>query len=139
MNYPLKTSLIRLEENGCFDILDEVHKFCVSSVAVQVSYSAVENLIDADNAHRIPEQNGGMPNVLAYRSQQAIGEVSPDVVPSIDEAICEFTKQAVILLWPLFGIDPIQGCPALQQEREKSLEGHRWNARHFQLCPFRGR
>ena len=52
----------------------------------------MENLIDADNAHRIPEQNGGMPNVLAYRSQQAIGEVSPDIEPSIEEAICEFTK-----------------------------------------------
>ena len=109
MNYPLKTSLIRLEENGCFDILDEVHKFCVSSVAVQVSYSAVENLIDADNAHRIPEQNGGMPNVLAYRSQQAIGEVSPDVVPSIDEAICEFTKAGGNLTLASFWHRPYSG------------------------------
>ena len=69
MNYPLKTALIRFERDDCFDLLNDTHKFCVSSVAIGISFPATVNLIEAHNAHRILGRSGGVPDVMAQRTQ----------------------------------------------------------------------
>ena len=69
VNYRLKTALIRLQRDDFFDLLNDTHKFCVSSVAIGVSFPVTVNLIEAHNAHRILGRSGGVPDVMAQRTQ----------------------------------------------------------------------
>ena len=122
MNYPLKRALIQLEEDACFDVLNQTHKFCVSAVSIQVCNVGIVHLIHAHNAHRIPGRNGGIPNVFALRERQAVMEIPVDCVPSGDEAVCEFIRAGGHLtLNSSFGVDPLLGNQALQRERDRRL------------------
>ena len=64
--------------------------FCVSSEAIGVSYPATANLIEAHNAHRIPGQSGGVPNVMAQRTQATAQPLAASV-PSVKVGVQAFS------------------------------------------------
>ena len=45
--------------------LDDLDKFCVSWVVLQLSHAGIEPLLAGCNAHSLSSRNGGLPNVLA--------------------------------------------------------------------------
>ena len=64
VNYPVKEILVTMEGDEEIDMTDELTKFCVSWVTINVVSPAVKNFVSW-NFHRIPGRSGGIPNVLA--------------------------------------------------------------------------
>ena len=124
VNYPLKTALIRLKRDNCFDLLNDTHKFCVSSVAIGVSYPATVNLIEAPNTQLIPGRSGGVPNVMAQRTQAPAQPLAASV-PSVKDAVQAFSAAGGNLtLDSTFGADPLRDNLSAQKERQRRLAVH---------------
>jgi len=54
INYPIKRTLILMEENQDIVMTDALTKYCVSFVACNVSYCALSRFVEAWNHHSIP-------------------------------------------------------------------------------------
>ena len=67
INYPIKRLLVQMENREDVNMADEVCKFCVSWVTINVMASAVQSFIEAWNSHSIPGPNGGIPIILLLR------------------------------------------------------------------------
>ena len=121
VNYPIKAILISLEEDELIDMSNELHKFCVSWVTIQVIAPAVTTFVSSWNSHVIPGRNGGVPIDLANRAQQ-IGSVPSTQVPTVCEAVVlheaaggHLTREST------YGCDPIAENPQLQQLRKRDF------------------
>lgn len=86
INYPIKAVLVLMEDEELIDMGNEVHKFGVSWVTIQVAAPAVATFVRAWNAHRIPGRNGGISNDLASATRQT-RSLSPQQVSSVHEAV----------------------------------------------------
>lgn len=54
VNYPIKTVLVEMEENGEIDLRSEHVKFCVSWFTMHVAHIGTSIFVAAWNEHRIP-------------------------------------------------------------------------------------
>ena len=54
VNYPLKYSLVRMDNDGVIDMENDVHKFCVSFITGEVAKVGLDRVVGAWNQHRIP-------------------------------------------------------------------------------------
>ena len=120
INYPIKRILIDMENNDEINMGEEVTKFCVSCVTIQVMDSGIKYFIEAWNSHRIPGLHGGVPNILSLHSNATA--LSPHFVPSTEQIIAlhesdghRLTRSAV------YGYDPLHDHPELQALRERDF------------------
>ena len=117
VNYPLKAALRFLEENERITLSNPVAKFSISWVAMQVAYAGAETLVSGWNEHRIAGRSGGIPNVLAHRSNM-VAPVVPDLIPSVADAVEAFhLAGGHLTLCRDFGLDLLEGNEALQHQR----------------------
>ena len=121
INYPVKSVLVMMENEEVIDMRNANHKFAVSRVTIRVVLSPILAFIRAWNSHRIPGQNGGIPNVLAEVTSQ-ISALNPSLVPFVSEAVCihenshcQLTREST------YGTDSIQDFPGLQNLRERDF------------------
>ena len=121
VNYPVKRILVRMEGDGLIDMGNDVTKFSVSWVTIRVVAQPVEMFVRAWNAHTIPGNRGGIPNVLARTSSQ-VAHIRPMHIPTVDEAVQnhessggQLTREAT------YGTDPIAGYEGLQALRERDF------------------
>ena len=75
-----------MEEEEVINMRNEMHRFCVSWVTIQVIAPAITVFVRAWNSHRLPGRNGGIPHELADRTRQ-IRTLLPAQVPSASEAV----------------------------------------------------
>ena len=61
INYPVKAVLVCMEDEEVISMRNEVHKFCVLWVTIQVVAPAIPAFIHSWNSHKLPGQNGGIP------------------------------------------------------------------------------
>ena len=54
VNYPMKSCLIQMEENGDFSMDSMVHRYCVSWFSLNVAVVGIKYFIGAWNRHYIP-------------------------------------------------------------------------------------
>ena len=54
VNHPIKTALVKFENNSVFDMANETDKFCVSWVSCQVASYGLQVCIRSWNSHPIP-------------------------------------------------------------------------------------
>ena len=54
VNYPVKASLIKMEEQGVIDMESSMHKFCVSWFAIRVCCVGTKLAVQAWNEHPVP-------------------------------------------------------------------------------------
>ena len=122
VNYPLKRVLVQMEGNDEIDMSDDIVKYCVSWMVINVIKHAVVNFIAAWNAHRIPGIRGGVPNVLASRSPQTT-RICGNTVPSTNAAIAIHRNNGGRALTPehAFGKDPLKAYQQLQNLRERDF------------------
>ena len=120
INYPIKRVLVEMENREEVNMADEVSKFCVSWVTISVMASAVYTFIEAWNSHCIPGPNGGVPNVLATRTNAAV-RLMPESVPTTSQIlqIYEVTRGGRSYIRPdaSVGLDPLQNHAQLQEIR----------------------
>ena len=120
INYPIKRLLVEMENSEDVNMADEVCKFCVSWVIINVMASAVQSFIEAWNSHTIPGPNGGIPNILATETNAAV-RLMPRNVPTTPEIIHlhETARggRSHVLLDASFGCNPLQDHAQLQQIR----------------------
>lgn len=122
VNYPVKHVLVDMENNGEIDMSDEVIKFCVSWVTINVMNDAVNMFIQAWNNHRIPGCNGGVPNTLALQANQVTPLISSSVPSTADFVqIHEQESGNELCRNPEFGHDPLSGLVELQELRERDF------------------
>ena len=100
---------------------NDVTKFCVSWVTINVVSPAVESFVSSWNAHRIPGRDGGIPIVLAWTRNQAT-HLQRLSIPTVEDAI-SLHANAGGYLTPerCYGIDPIGGYPQLQLLRHRDF------------------
>ena len=68
VNYPIKRVIVVMESTGEIDMGNDVIKFCISWTTINVIQPAIRNFIAAWNDHRLPGCRGGIPNILARRT-----------------------------------------------------------------------
>lgn len=106
-----------MEVNNEINMQDEVVKFCVSWVSINVLQSPIANFVQSWNNHRIPGRRGGIPNQLAMSSSVAVS-LNSLVIPSTPCAIQLYLNNGGHLTEPhTFGSDPLQNNQLLQQLR----------------------
>lgn len=121
INYPVKRVLIEMEGNDEINMADDIVKYCVSWTTIKVMGPAIQKFVAAWNAHRIPGISGGIPNVLASCAPQT-RQLPTVAVPSTAELIRQHHRQGGTLKEEhVFGEDPLQGYPQLQQLRERDF------------------
>ena len=54
VNYPIKHILVEMDNNQMNDMNDDIHKFCVSFVSIQVASFGLEAVVASWNEHIIP-------------------------------------------------------------------------------------
>ena len=54
VNYPIKGALVELVDAGQLDIDDELTKYCVSNLGLELSEIGITTVVESWNAHRIP-------------------------------------------------------------------------------------
>jgi len=111
-----------MEEQEEIDMNDDLTKFCVSWVTINVLTPAIQKFVSSWNSHRIPGGNGGVPNVLARVSNETTPLQSASV-PSVDYAVT-LHENAGGTLSPegYYGVDPIAGYPQLQELRLRDFK-----------------
>ena len=65
---------------------DDLTRFCVSWITICVIEPTVKNFIAAWNEHCLPGCQGGMPNILARRTNQ-VTQVNLSIIPTTSGAI----------------------------------------------------
>ena len=121
INYPLKAVLVLMEDEEVISMRNEVHKFCVSWVTIQVVAPAVTTFVRAWNSHRLPGRNGGIPNELAVCIRQ-ISPLLPQFVPSVSEAVALHEEAGGRLVREsTYGRDPIEHYAQLRHLRERDF------------------
>lgn len=121
VNYPVKEILVTMEGEEEIDMTDELTKFCVSWVTINVVSPAIKNFVGSWNSHRIPGRSGGIPNVLA-RVSNCTTELQPSTVPTLAQAVSLHEGRGGSLSAEgHYGSDPIATYPGLQQLRERDF------------------
>jgi hypothetical protein len=54
VNYPIKAALVELMESDILDVEDDVTKFCLSNLCIQLADLGIQQVVDSWNAHRMP-------------------------------------------------------------------------------------
>ena len=54
VNYPIKAGLVKLIEAEDVDLEDEVTKFCLSNLTIQLAELGIHQVVESWNAHQIP-------------------------------------------------------------------------------------
>ena len=78
--------LVQMEGSEEIVMTNDVTKFCVSWVTINVVSPAVESFVSSWNAHRIPGRDGGIPIVLAWTRNQAT-HLQRLSIPTVEDAI----------------------------------------------------
>ena len=122
LNYPMKAILVEMEGSEEIIMTNDITKFCVSWVTINVILCGVEKFISSWNAHRIPGSNGGIPNVLA-RIMDHTTRLPPGTIHTVENAVSLHTDGGGRLTPEgYFGVDPIQSFPQLQSLRERDFQ-----------------
>ena len=121
INYPIKTVLVAMEEAEYVDMRNNIHRFAVSWVGIQVAASPISTFVEAWNDHRIPGPQGGIPNIMASNTRQI--QALPSVqVPSTSEAIqLHESARSQLTRECTFGTDPLTGYHRLQALRQRDF------------------
>ncbi|KAK0144061.1 hypothetical protein N1851_017601 [Merluccius polli] len=77
VNYPIKTALVQMTDQEELDMEDNLTKFCVSTLSLQVAGIGMQNVVESWNAHRIPGK--GIPNDLC--GQRCPSKVAEHLLP----------------------------------------------------------
>jgi hypothetical protein len=54
VNYQIKAALMELMEADAINVEDEVTKFCLSNLCIQLAKLGIQQVVESWNAHRIP-------------------------------------------------------------------------------------
>jgi hypothetical protein len=54
VNYPIKAALVELLEADAINVEDDVTKFCLSNLCIQLAELGIQQVVESWNAHRIP-------------------------------------------------------------------------------------
>lgn len=121
INYPIKTVLVAMEEAEYIDMRNNIHRFAVSWVGIQVAASPISTFVEAWNDHRIPGPQGGIPSIMASNTCQI--QALPSVqVPSTSEAIqLHESARSQLTRECTFGTDPLTGYHRLQALRQRDF------------------
>ena len=57
VNYPIKCFLAEMDNNQMIDLSDDIHKFCVSFVSIQVASFGLETIFASWNEDIVPSNN----------------------------------------------------------------------------------
>ena len=121
VNYPVKQVLVAMESAGEINMSDSLTRFCVSWTTINVIQSAIKNFIAAWNDHCLPGSRGGIPNILARRSNQTV-KLNPATIPDTHIAVRlheqngrQLTRES------LFGTDPLAHHPQLSVLRKRDF------------------
>lgn len=119
INYPIKTTLCTLVNNGFLDIDDPYVKHCVSVIASECCMVGLRNFIDAWNAHTIPHK--GTPNVL-FATNLKTARIPQQLLPPAAEVAADYARNGGHLTYPApFGHDPLDGHFEFRTQRERML------------------
>ena len=120
VTYPLKRAILSMRERGLIDTTSEVVQFCVSTVLIRLASVGMERMIQAWNAHSIP--NHGVPNLLQSH-RCGTTAIHPFEVPTVDSAAVMYRQQGGRLTDPrTYGTDPLEGDEELQTQRDQLHE-----------------
>lgn len=123
VNYPLKCALQNMENAEDLDMNDGVVRHCVSQFGICLSKIAMNNTVQAWNAHTIPGK--GIPNLL-FQENCRTAHVPLNYLPPADIVAIDYRNSGgVVKTWPEFGEDPLQNDPRLQVYRDQ-LFGRRY-------------
>lgn len=54
VNYPIKAALVELMDADALNVDDDVTKFCLSNLSIQLAEVGIQQFVESWNAHRVP-------------------------------------------------------------------------------------
>jgi len=54
VNYPIKAALVELMDADALNVDDDVTKFCLSNLCIQLAEVGIQQFVESWNAHRVP-------------------------------------------------------------------------------------
>lgn len=66
VNYPIKTAIVELVEADAINTEDDLTKFCLSQLCIQLAELGINDVVKSWNAHRIP----GMQKICEFHIAQ---------------------------------------------------------------------
>jgi len=74
VNYPIKAALVQLVEADAVNIEDDVTKFCLSNLCIQLAELGIQQVVESWNAHRVPGMKiGQFPPTVSICINSAYG------------------------------------------------------------------
>ncbi len=151
VNYPVKATLIRMEENGEINMESSMQKFCVSWFSIRVCSIGTKLAVQAWNEPPITglsrsllmycsnftvgHRQGGRPTHIPNRAMSTnnqVAKIDPHLIPTAHQAIRSFQGDGGhITRFSLFGEDPLASNDALVHQR--NIE---FNQRYHSFGPF---
>ncbi|XP_078366983.1 uncharacterized protein LOC144660070 [Oculina patagonica] len=120
VTYPIKETLVRMENNLMIAMHDPVVKFCVSFITLNVAEVGLRRFTESWNLHPLEGRNGRMPNLVAANTNRVRRINNPTIIPSVDQAICMYENAGgSITRESSFGTDPLRDNAALTTRREE--------------------
>lgn len=147
INYPVKTALLNMVEQGAVSLDNEHHKFYVSWYTIKVLSVGVELFVNSWNNHPIPgmlpfsdpllllimqcelkytgRRRGGMPTHVPNRVMQScsrMARIDLQHLPNVSSAVTLYIQEGgTISDGSQFGNDALEGYPRKIQIREQAF------------------
>ncbi|XP_067030871.1 uncharacterized protein [Acropora muricata] len=116
--YPVKETLVRMENGSLINMYDPVVQFCVYFITLNVADVGLKRVIGSWNSHSINGKDNRIPDVVA-RATRRIRPLTPTIVPSVQDAMQMYTNAGGVLTSECsFGNDPLAHDGALRNRRD---------------------
>ncbi|CAG2250686.1 unnamed protein product [Mytilus edulis] len=83
LNFPIKRAIVQSVNENRIDLDDDIVKYCVSSLLLNLCRIGLKTVVESWNAHPIPGK--GKPNELALLKAHT-GDIPPELLPSGGDA-----------------------------------------------------
>ncbi|KAK0139801.1 hypothetical protein N1851_023290 [Merluccius polli] len=128
VNYPIKTALVQMTDQEELDMEDNLTKFCVSTLSLQVARIGMQNVVESWNAHRIPGVTLNSSGIGRASQTTSVGkgvhQVAEHLLPLCNVAADLYEQEVgggATLRWESpFATDPFP-----------SVESRQWAEGHF--------